>query len=192
MSVVLVCPSCHVPATLMRPPVATHCLRCGTEYPAEARAVAQTSLEADQTPRPFGVTLGAGFCALWGGAALLVALTSVIGSGPFRINDVEVTKTEFLTSPVFLGLQAVGPYALVIAYFVFVARPSVRPLMLAIWVGGVGAYLVLPLQDLTSRLGGVGTSVTALGIAWWYLYRKPNVRAYFERLDRAGSVPAGG
>jgi hypothetical protein len=151
--------------------------------------VARASLAADRSPRPFGVTLGAGFCALWGGVALLVALTGVFGSGPYRINEVEVTKAEFLTSPVFLGLQAIALYALIIAYRVFSERTGVRPLMLAIWIGLVVAYLVVPLQDEVSRLPGIGTSVVALGLAWWYLYRKPNVRAYFERLERAPLVP---
>lgn len=188
MSVVLLCPSCQRATPLFRAPVPTECSYCNAPFPPSARDVASAALSTEATPRPLLVTLGAGFCCLWAGTALLILLIAVLGSGPYRVNGVEVSKAQFLTSPELLWVPIAAIYCGLVAYFVFAERPSARPAMLVPWIAGVVAYAFIG-EDAASRLIGILWSVIAGAIAWWYLYGKPNVVAYFERLEATERVP---
>jgi len=151
--------------------------------------VAAATLATEATPRPLLITLGVGFCALWGGTALLILAIAVLGSGPYRVHGVEVSKGEFLTSAGFLWMPIMTLYCAVVAYLVFTERSSARPAMLVPWIAGVIAYPFIPDVDAGSRLIGIIWCVVVGGIAAWYLYRKPNVVAYFERLEANERVP---
>lgn len=141
-------------------------------------------------PRPLGVTLGAGFAGLWGGVALLFLVGSVLGSGPYRIDGELVSKRAFLLSPVMGFFACAAAYTLVTSYCVFTRRYPARRLMIVPWIVAILSYFVVPLADESSRFLGAGLGILWLVGVLWYLYRKPNVRAYFDCIEAEVVAPS--
>ena len=133
----------------------------------------------DQAPKPALLVLGQIFSLFASAMILVLLLAAPFDAGSFNINGQEVSGPEFLKQAGWL-FGAVGVLLATIGIGLLRDAPWSRPLMLVYW-------LLIPLSLLLSDpIGAVdiaGVSVfTALGagVAWWYLYRKSNVRAYFE------------
>ena len=183
MAVVLVCSSCQRATTIRDEHLPATCPNCGAEYPPSAVEAVRATLAAEIPQRPAGVTLGAAFSTFWGGVALFIALVSVVGSGPYRVNGEIVSKSDFLASPMFLWVPFGAAYALAIAYTVFTERYPARRLMVGAWLLLMVSYFALPSTSEAQRFFNVGATGICFAIALWYLYRKPNVRRYFEHIE---------
>ncbi|MCA1790603.1 MAG: hypothetical protein LC667_12320 [Thioalkalivibrio sp.] len=104
--------------------------------------------------------------------------------GALGVNDLSATQL-LATSPVLLlvaGAQAVLGYGLL------KKRSWARPLGTSLWLG-IGV-----LTGGAQALAGLGADRFHWSLMWgllctsaafWYFYRKPNVRAYYERAERA-------
>ena len=184
MSVILVCPVCGSAHTLLRLPVAELCPDCDSAYPPAARELAIQSLLTDVTPRPVLIVIGAGFSALWALCAAIFVLFAVVSSGPFTLNGEQVTKEVFVRSfllPWWLPLLA---YFGGTAWAVWTERSWTRELMLLFWIVALGVSAFAGDGGLAERAFNTVSCALCLGGAVWYLYGKPNVAAYYARLER--------
>jgi len=125
-----------------------------------------------------------------GGLFALFLVLAPFNLGSYTIDGDAVTGPQFLRQ---VGLVVAFYTAVLFAIGVGLWRERAwtRPLMIVYW-------LALPLLVLTSADWTVGGlvldflwSVAMAGIAWWYLYVRPNVVAYFEARKRypVGMMP---
>lgn len=178
MSVQVLCPSCGEVTAFHRLPV-TDCPKCHRLLPDKLRVATTRALAADQAPKPALLLLGQIFSLFAAGIILLLLISAPFDVGSYSINGQPVSGPEFLRRAGWLfGVVAVVLGAIGIG--LLIERPWSRQLMLAYW-------LLIPLallldDDVTAEELFAMSFFTALGagIAWWYLYRKTNVRAYFE------------
>jgi len=177
MSVQVLCPSCGEVTPFHRPPV-TDCPRCHVPLPEQVRAATTRALSAEEAPKPALLLLGQIFSLVAAAIFLVLLVAAPFNAGTYTINDESVSGPEFLRRVGWLfGLYGV----LLGAIGVGLLRdaPWARPLMVAYWV--VIALSLLLVQPFTAdSVWGMVTMLVFAGIAWWYLYQKPNVRAYFE------------
>lgn len=182
MSIQVLCPACGYVAELHRPPV-TECARCHEPLPEELRLATERALAREQAPKPLLLTIGQWLSLFSGAMFLLFLLLAPFDLGTYTIGEEVVSGPEFLRRA---GLIVVlfGGLLVAIGVGLWRGRQWARPLMIGYW-------LLLPLLALADAEGGVVDVVGALvfaalaaGVAAWYLYAKPNVRAYFAA--RAG------
>ena len=183
MSVVLICASCAEPYTLHRPPVPEACDRCHAAFPDSVRQVANRTLRAEATPRPLLLTLGFGFITFSFAAGMLVFVVALVGNGPYTVNGQRVTKSEFFSDPLALSFAPIIIMAAWVAWALWRERPWARQLMLAYWFVLFAPSIFAPTADLSSRIAGIFSLAVSITTASWYLYGKPNVVAYFQRLE---------
>jgi hypothetical protein len=183
MSVVLICPSCAEPSTLHRLPAPERCDRCHESFPDSVRQVAERTLRAEATPRPLLLTLGLGFITIWLCAGVLVFLVAVLGNGPYRVNGEQVTKAQFFSDPLAFSVAPIFIVAAWVAWGLWRERSWARPLMLGYWFVVSAPSIFPPNVDSATRIGGILFLVGGLTVAGWYLYGRPNVVAYFQRLE---------
>jgi hypothetical protein len=116
--------------------------------------------------------------------------------GTYTINGEPVTGPEFLRR-VGLGYGLAGVACIVIAFGLYREQPWTRVLMLLYWIVLGATMLGLTLAD--SSIGNA-IVVTVFGagvplvVAYWYLYSKENVVAYYRALEqeqdaRRGTAP---
>ena len=183
MSVVLECPACGERTSAGDEPPA-RCGHCGEPYPDEMR---ERAMEAVLGKRPVFLTVLMWFLGFWAGAASITLFTLWLGDGPVRYNG-SPTPRELvvrLITPLFLPLAlASGASWLAL----WMRWPWARwALMLVVVLIGVlpgvaitGSPLVDPDPSIAWR--GLIFMVLLGAPLTWYLYRKPNVRTYFDRL----------
>ena len=189
MSVLLVCPSCQNPHTLLRLPVSPECAKCGTPYPEAAYELAVQTLRAEAVPRPTLLTLGMVFSAFWSGLALLITVTTLFSSGgSYTINEQPVSREEFLSNPFVRLFPLVILYMGTVAFGLYRELAWVRPLMLAVWIAYALGIGFLDWPGTSERVLGVGMALVLVAIAGWYLYAKQNVVAYFERIENGAGA----
>ena len=83
---------------------------------------------------------------------------------------------------------AIGVLLLVIGVGVWREREWVRPLMVAYWASHALVGLMeihVDVMNVISAFVGAGVGAAA---AAWYLYRKPNVSAYYASLSRLATA----
>ena len=183
MSVLLICSACQDPHTLIRLPVSRECSRCGVQYPQSAYELAVQTLCAEAVPRPLLLTLGMGFCAFWSVLAAIITVTTLVSDGgSYEINGQPVSREEFLREPIVLLFPLAILYTGAVSWALYREQPWTRPLMLAAWLTYVLVMGFAGWPGTTERIVGVVLAIFPLGIASWYLYGKPNVVAYYERL----------
>lgn len=184
MSVVLVCPACGHPHTLHRGSVPGTCDRCAAPFAEAARETVRAALAAEAAQRPLMLTVVMGFGAFWAGVVMIVFLFAVLGGGPYSVNDRLVTKGEFLGS--MWPLVALVPVVGGIAWALWCELAPVRHFMFGCLLASMGLWIATPATSRTDRV--VGTLLGALHLfgGGWYLYRKPNVVAWFSGLEARG------
>ena len=185
MSVQVLCPACGHVAEWHRAPV-TECARCQAPYPEPLRLSVERALVRERAPRPLLLTLGQ-WASLGGGALFLfMLLLAPFDAGTYTIGDEVVSGPEFLRRAGWV-FAAAGALLVTIGIGLWRERPWVRPLMVAYW-GATGLLaLAGPNVDAEALTSGLLFAAFGAAGAAWYLYGKPNVRAYFEA---RGAAPA--
>ena len=189
MSIQVLCPSCTRVTELYRPPV-TACPVCHQEYPEELKVATDRALRTASAPKPALLVLGQAFSLIGGLVFLVVLVSAPFDAGTYHIGDEPVSGPEFMKRAGWI-FGVVGALWIAIGLLLIRDVPAARPLMLSYW-------LLSPLVLVaTAESGGseevlslLLVSAVAAGISWWYLYRKPNVAAYFES-RREGTAPDG-
>ena len=142
-----------------------------------------------------GFGLSAFFSVLGTIAFTLMAITLPFSSS-YSINDHPATRAEFLrfSWPIFVAFPPLLLLFGTIAYALWRERPWSRRLMLAFWgvnvVAGVGMALSTFAQE-PGAWASVFLYLLLLVVAWWYLYRKPGVVAYYRLLEEQASAGVG-
>jgi hypothetical protein len=178
MSVQVLCPACGYVAEVHRPPI-TECARCHAPLPEELRLATERALARERVPKPLLLTIGQWLSLLSGTAFLLSLLFAPFDLGTYTIGEDVVSGPEFLRRA---GVMFVLSGGLLVAIGVGLwrVRQWVRPLMIGYWL----LWPLLALADAESGVedvvGAFVFAALAAGIAVWYLYRKSNVRTYFE------------
>jgi len=185
MSVQVLCPSCGEVTPFHRPPV-TDCPRCHAPLPEQVRAATTRALAVEEAPKPMLLMLGQVFSLV--GAVIVLGLlaTAPFDVGSYTINGDAVSGPEFLRRAGWLfGLQGV----LLGAIGVGLLRdaPWPRPLMVLYWVL-IPVSFVFYDEINAEVIMSACMMLVAAGIAWWYLYQKSNVRAYFESRELSSTA----
>jgi hypothetical protein len=184
MPVIVLCPSCHEATTHHRAPV-TECPRCHHAYSDEVRLSAELALRRAEVPKPPLLLLGQ-FGASFGGVVFLgLLLLAPFDVGSFFIAGEQMSGPEFLVRAGWVFLL-IGGLLAVIGLGLWRERAWARPLMMAYWpmsavLASVPTWSEGSMTDLTGLLA---FTTIAAAVAWWYLYRKDNVVAYFNALNR--------
>lgn len=184
MSVIVLCPACGTATPFHRPPVAS-CPHCQAALPATVRAPAERALAVEQAPKPFLLQVGMIGSALCGAIFVAVLVLAPFNLGTYTINGAPATGPEFLRAAgVPFGL--LGTLLLAIGFGLWFERAWTRLLMIGFW-GVMLALGAAQMMDgsltVSAGLGGIVEMLIALALAGWYLYQKPNVVAYYERLE---------
>lgn len=141
-----------------------------------------------------GMGLLAFFVAVGSIAYTVIALVSLLGHGPFTVNDSPVSKAEFIHTiwPILafypLGLLALGA----MAYALWRERAWSRPAMMAFWLVAVAATIIeqfVTPEDIPTFIITVITLLLSATIAAWYLYRKRSVASYYRAVANRQVVP---
>jgi hypothetical protein len=183
MSVQVLCPSCGEVTAFHRPPV-VDCPRCHQPLPEQICAATTRALSVDKAPKPALLVLGQIFSLFAAAIFLILLLAAPFNAGWFTIDGQEVSGPEFLKRAGWLFV-AIGVLLAVIGIGLLRDAPWSRPLMLVYWI-------LIPLSlffsdpiEAADIVGVFFFTAFCGGIAWWYLYRKSNVRAYFEAREGA-------
>jgi hypothetical protein len=117
-----------------------------------------------------------------GGVALLFLGLAPFDIGSYSINEQLVSGPEFLRRiGILWGVMAIT--SLAIAYALWKEEAWGRVAILFWWLVITVTLVVSAHQDGQSPIGGVFTGLAGSGIAAWYLYARPGVRAYFRTLE---------
>ena len=181
MAVFLVCAKCDETSVIKHLPVEA-CPQCGTPYPTQARLAAEAALIRSETTKPGLLVVGQMLSAMGGGILLAVCALAALGRGQLTLFGESVTGGEFLTraGPVF---GSVGVVLALVAIGLSRDARWARPLMLLVWLIPVAEGLVrLVAGSLQHNLLFVPfvVSLVALPMAYVYLYRRDNVKRYFD------------
>lgn len=184
MSVIVLCPSCGVATPFNRLPVAT-CPRCHAVLPEAVMAPAERALAVDRAPKPILLQVGMISSAVFGGVVVFILVLAPFGLGSYSINGEAVSGPEFFRQAGLL-FGSLGILMLAIGLGLWLDRAWTRMLMMGYWgvlaVAGV-AQLVTGSSTVSDAIGFIVESFVALALAGWYLYRKDNVVAYYQRLE---------
>ena len=181
MSVQLLCPACGTINEVHRPPV-TDCGHCHVALPAEMRESAERALRTSAAPMPVLLVLGQWLSLFSGAIFVFVVMLAPFDLGKFTINDEAMSGPEFLRHGGWL-MGLLGGVLVGIGVGLLRRRAWARELMMLYWVASIGFAVFASTGDIGSMVGSVITMLGALAIAGWYLYRKENVRAYFDSRD---------
>ncbi|HSH46407.1 MAG TPA: hypothetical protein VK966_11240 [Longimicrobiales bacterium] len=147
---------------------------------------------SESNPRPAALTLTMWFMGFWAGACLLTLVSVWLGNGPIMIDGTPTARQEVLDllMPMLLPL---GLGAGAAALTIWIESPWARPtLLFALLLAG--PFATFPQWNEATNPGGapaLGLLATTplLLLAWWYLYLKPNVVAYFREVSRRRYAP---
>ena len=178
MSVQVLCPSCATVVELHRPPV-TDCPHCHTSYPETLRGTATQALRHSAAPKPALLQLGQWFSLLSGAVFLLLLLLAPFDLASYSIEGEPVSGLEFLRRGG-IAFALIGGTLLAIGVGLLRDRAWARPLMMFYWLASGVSLLSVSGFEVASALAGVLTSAIPAAVAWWYLYAKEDVVAYFE------------
>ena len=133
------------------------------------------------------------FFSVLGTIAFTVMVITLPFSSSYSIDGHPATRAEFLhfSWPLFVVFPPVLLLFATIAYALWRERPWSRRLMLAFWgvnvVAGIGMALSTFAQE-SGAWASVFLYLVLLVVAWWYLYRKRNVAAYYRLLEEQATA----
>lgn len=184
MPVIVLCPSCHEAAAHHRTPV-TECPRCHYPYSHDVRASAEDALRRTAVPKPALLLLGQFGSSFTGAVFLGFLLLAPFDVATYNIAGEQMSGAEFLVRAGWVFLL-IGGLLVTIGVGLWRERAWARPLMMAYWpMSAVLAYAPSWSGGSATDLSGLlAFTAIAAAVAWWYLYRKDNVVAYFHVLAR--------
>lgn len=144
--------------------------------------------------RPLALTLVMWFMGFWAGACLLTLVSVWLGDGPIMINGAPTDRGEVLNllTPMLLPLGLAAGAA---AMTLWIESPWARPtLLFALLLAG--PFATFPSWNQATNPGGAPAlgllaMTPVLLLAWWYLYLKKDVVAYFKAVSRRRYAPPG-
>jgi hypothetical protein len=138
---------------------------------------------------PLLLLCGMGFGAFFAGLSLLVVggiLVMLPFTSTFTVNGASATRAEFIQQswPLLVGFPIASGCALAVVYALWRELPWSRGAILGYWIVVLVAVCVMAIVtgeavDLLPSILMFGSVIALLS---WYLYRKPNVRAYYDAL----------
>lgn len=180
----MLCPTCAVVSELHRPPV-TDCAHCHTPYPDALRTASDASLRRSMAPKPVLLSIGQWLSLFTGGVFVLLTLLAPLNIGTYSISGEEMPGPQFLLRGGWL-MGVLGGLLLGIAVGLLRDRPWARPLMLLYWMAFALLALIGDGFDIAALMASALVMIASVAIAAWYLYAKPDVRAYFEARSASG------
>jgi hypothetical protein len=140
---------------------------------------------------PFLLLAGMGLSAFMTGVGALAYVGIVIMipfSKSFTMNDVPVTRSAFLAEswPFFVTYPLLLAAFGLVAYGLWRERPWSRDIMMALWLLGAAASVILQFVTPAPRgdfLAGLFSMALCAGLAGWYLYGTATVRSYYQALS---------
>jgi len=145
-----------------------------------------------QSPeRPILITVGMYASGAFGALCLLALPLAAIGIGQYSIDEEQVSPNDFLihAGPIF---AIIGGILVVISFAIASRKEWSRSLMMIFWLATTASAATRTFVQINavSREAAVIAalfascpSLIAVAVAWWYLYRKPNVVAYYASLE---------
>ncbi len=181
MAVFLVCAKCDETTVIEHLPVEA-CPQCGTPYPTQARLAAEAALIRSEATKPGLIVVGQMLSAMGGGILLAVFGLAAIGRGQLTLFGESVTGSEFLmrAGPT---MGTVGMVLALVAIGLSRNARWARPLMLLVWLIPVAEGVVRIVMGRLERdlmIIPFVLSLCALPAAYVYLYRRDNVKRYFD------------
>jgi hypothetical protein len=122
---------------------------------------------------------------------LALPFLALFDAGTFTLNEEPVSGPEFIRAGG-LAFGVVGLLFAAIAFGLWRDRPWARPLIMLFWPALIVIVIALSWDtpDAVAQAVGILASAGPLAlIAWWYLYRKTNVTAYFAAHEPPASIP---
>lgn len=145
--------------------------------------------------RPLGLRLLTWLLAFWAGASVLVIVVIAVGDGPVPLRGQFLSRDEalarFLTALAPMALAA-GGAALALALEKHWARAAVLLPFALVAVAPVFTGTAASVAELAF---GALALTPIVAVVVWYLFFRPKVTAYFDRLreeDAAATSPTGG
>jgi hypothetical protein len=146
-------------------------------------------------PRPPLLTLVM-IVAIFFALGFLVAAASLANGNDFAINGrhVSAEQVHLLSRGLVVSLSLVAVYMAAIAITLLKRHASSRWLMLAYFpiaclANIVLFLLVLPVHRVVDFVGFVIFGVLGTSFVYWYVYRKPNVVAYYQAIEAPAPEP---
>jgi hypothetical protein len=141
--------------------------------------------------RPALLTFGMYTSGICGACFLLALPFAAAGVGQYSINEEQVSPHDFFMQAGLL-IALIGGLLVAIAFAIATRKEWSRNLIVIFWLAGALSAATPTFMEIgdTSRaaalvaaLFAASPSLVALAIAWWYLYRKPNVVGYYSSLE---------
>jgi hypothetical protein len=149
------------------------------------RTPAEDALRRAEVPKPSLLLLGQCGSTFAGVMFLGLLLLAPFDVGTFNIAGEQLRGPEFLVRAGWVFLL-IGGLLAAIGLGLWRERAWTRPLMMAYWpMSAVLAYAPAWSEGSpTDFIIPFAFTAIAAAVAWWYLYRKDNVVAYFHALER--------
>ena len=188
MSVLFACPACGASAAVIHN-IPERCPRCGIDLPTTLRSSLEAARLKDLSPLPALLWVGRFGTAGFGGMATLFLFLAPFDIGSYSIGAEQVSGPEFLreAGAVF---GVLGLLMLATAYALWTERSWGRWAMMLYWPVVAISMFFTPAETTGNAAAGAFFSLVAGLIAWWYLFGKENVVAYYERLERQEDASA--
>lgn len=182
MQLTITCARCQRPILAERQ--LRFCPHCPRPIGALAYSELETALAREDAPKPLLLRLGQFGSGVVGGM-LVVSLALMAGN----LTDVSIGAAR--VSPLvaaLVGLPVAGLAGICLAVSVGLRRerPWARPLMLAYWAVWGILIFVLKLFESNAAVALIDTAIATAppsAVAYWYLYHKENVVAYYRALE---------
>jgi hypothetical protein len=180
MSLHLICPACGSASEFYSEPAS--CPKCAAPFPPVLRASAASSITRERLSKPTLLVLGQWWAAITGLVFLVLVTLAPFGIGTYSINGEAVSGPEFFhqAGAVF---GVVGGLSLGIGLALIFEATWVRPLMVGFWVVIQAAAFAASSRELGDLLTSFLAAAITTSVAAWYLYKRPNVNAYFSALE---------
>ena len=139
MSVTMLCPECRSPMSATES-VPTTCSHCGSALPPALVATAEDQLRREPEAKPYLLRFLSVFLGIWAVVAVPLSVIFLLSSGgTYTINDVQVTREEFMRRAglMFVAFPALGLLAGVTAWGLYRGNRWARPFTITLLLGAL-------------------------------------------------------
>ena len=180
-------------------PMLSGCPHCGVTLPPALLSSVreQLAVEEARVRKPTLLKLATLFLGFWGIVAVPLGLSTLFsGGGTYSLNGVEVSREEFMARAgvAFAMFPVLGVIAVAIAIGLAMEQRWARPLLLGFFTLGPLLSTLATLRGDPEALAtlpwGLGFTLVLGGLVGWYLYRRPNVVAYYHSIASGRRSPS--